>query len=93
MSHYKASKYLFGLFLILFIFLSCEDKSDPVEPVLDWRNLDLSQDFKTGSRNGEGIDPEKFEEGITIAKSLTGFHTIGVVYKGRLVTEEYTFGD
>ena len=93
MSYYKASKYLFGLFLILFIFLSCEDKADPVEPVLDWRNLDLTQDFKTGSRNGEGIDPEKFEEGITIAKSLTGFHTIGVVYKGRLITEEYTIGD
>jgi len=81
MSHCKAFKYLFGLFLILFIFLSCEDKADPVEPVLDWHNLDLTQDFKTGSRNGEGIDPEKFEEGITIAKSLTGFH------------EEYTIGD
>jgi len=93
MSHYKASKYLFGLFLFFFIFLSCEDKADPVESVLNWRNLDLSQDFKTGSRNGEGIDPEKFEEGITIAKSLTGFHTIGVIYKGRLVTEEYTIGD
>lgn len=90
------STYIFiiNAFLLLFLSISCTDiKQEEKESILDWRNLDLTKEWQTGKTNAEGIDPEKFEEGITIAKSLTGFYTIGVVYKGRLVTEEYAIGD
>ncbi|MBT3479681.1 MAG: serine hydrolase [Candidatus Marinimicrobia bacterium] len=86
-------KCLSGLFIILFIFLSCEDKPSPAELTLDWRNLDLTEDFQTGSRNAEGIDTEKLNDGITAAKELANFYSIAVIYKGRLVAEEYKYGD
>ena len=90
------STYIFiiNAFLLFFLSTSCTDtKQEEKETILDWRNLDLTEEWQTGKTNVEGIDPEKLDEGITIAKSLTGFYTIAVVYKGRLVTEEYAIGD
>jgi len=90
------STYIFiiNAFLLLFLSISCTDtKQEEKETILDWRNLDLTKEWQTGKTNVEGIDPEKLDEGITIAKSLTGFYTIAVVYKGRLVKEVYAIGD
>ncbi|MEA1882498.1 MAG: serine hydrolase [Candidatus Marinimicrobia bacterium] len=86
--------HLSGLFLIFIVFVvSCEDKANSVEPVLDWRNLDLTEEWQVGKTNVVGIDPEKLKDGIKSVKSLQGFYSIAVVYKGRLVTEEYAIGD
>ena len=82
---------LFILFLILF-FISC-DKEITEEVVVDWRNLDLSDDWKTGTRNATGINTEKLNAGLESAKELDNFYAIAIIYKGRLIVEEYKTGD
>jgi len=75
-------------------FFSCEDKSSyPEEPVLDWNNLDLSKDFETGRLDVDGIDTGQLESGLEKAKDLDNFYAIAIIYKGRLIVEEYANGD
>lgn len=83
------------LLLINFIwFFSCEDKSSyPDEPVLDWNNLDLTKDFETGRLDVDGIDTGQLESGLEKAKDLDNFYAIAIIYKGRLIVEEYANGD
>ncbi len=86
----KRFVFLFGLFWII----SCEDNSRlPDESVLDWTNLDLSQPFETGRTDSEGIDEDKLTDGIAAAMQLANFYSIAIIYKGRLVTEDYKFGN
>lgn len=82
------------LFLIGILWIiSCEDKSGPPdEPVLDWTNLDLSQPFETGRTDIDGIDEDKLNDGIEAAMALNNFYSIAIVYKGRLVIEDYKYG-
>ncbi len=83
---------IFLIFASLFVFSCADDKNDE-ESVLDWRNLDLTEEWQTGKTNVAGIDPEKLEDGISSVKSLKGFYRIGIIYKGRLVTEDYAVGE
>lgn len=86
------------LYLILFLIftISCDqDNKDHLieESNLDWTNLDLSKDFEVGSRNALGIDTDQLNEGIEEAKKLNDFYAMAIIYKGRLIAEEYNQGD
>ena len=88
------SKLSFGLIALFAFTVSCEDKSGQAEEhVLDWGNLDLTEDFQTGRTNAEGIDTDQLETGLERAKVLDNFYAIAIVYKGRLVVEEYKYGN
>ncbi len=83
----------FVLLLGFIWIISCEDKTSlPDEPILDWTNLDLSQPFETGRTDAEGIDEDQLESGIAQAKALNNFYAIAIVYKGRLIVEDYKNG-
>ena len=89
------STYIFiiNAFLLLFLSISCTDTNqEEKESILDWRNLDLTKEWQTGKTNVEGIDTEKLNEGIASARELVNFYSIAIVYKGRLVVEEYKYG-
>ncbi len=74
--------------------ISCEDKKpDEIETVLDWKNLNLAEDWQTGKINVEGIDTESLEKGINHVKSFSGFYSMAIVYKGRMVVEDYKNGN
>ena len=81
------------LLVCFLVLVSCDDYQEENEPVLDWQNLELSEGWQKGKINAEGIDPEKLDDAVEQVKALEGFYGIGVVYKGRLVIEEYSFGD
>ena len=84
------------LYLFLIFTISCDqDNKDLLieESNLDWTNLDLSKDFEVGSRNVSGIDTDQLDEGIEEAKKLDNFYGMAIIYKGRLVAEEYNQGN
>ena len=84
------------LYLFLIFTISCDqDNKDHLieESNLDWTNLDLSKDFEVGSRNVLGIDTDQLDEGIEEAKKLDNFYGMAIIYKGRLVAEEYNQGN
>ena len=89
-------KYPISLMLALLLTIACEEESKEAivdETVLDWTNLDLSKDFEIGSTNVLGIDTDQLNSGIEKAKNLDEFYAIAIVYKGRLIVEEYIYGD
>ena len=84
------------LIIILIFTISCEQENKDQlieERNLDWTNLDLSKDFEVGSRNVLDINTNQLNEGIEQAKKLDDFYAMAIVYKGRLVAEEYNEGD
>ena len=84
------------LVIILIFTISCEQENKDhliEESNLDWTNLDLSKDFGVGSRNVLDINTDQLNEGIEQAKKLDDFYAMAIVYKGRLVAEEYKEGD
>tara|TARA_Y100000590_G_scaffold100074_1_gene113761 strand:+ start:32094 stop:33140 length:1047 start_codon:yes stop_codon:yes gene_type:complete len=84
------SRYI--LVLISFIWFNCEDNVLPDEIELDWKNLDLSKDFETGRVDANGINTNQLESGVKTLKGLNNFYAIAIVYKGRLIVEEYKYG-
>ena len=89
-------KYSSLLMLVLLLTIACEEEAKDAivdETVLDWTNLDLSKDFETGSKYVLGVDPDQLNSGIEKAKNLDDFYAIAIVYKGRLIVEEYNYGD
>ena len=82
-----------ALLVYFLVLISCADYQEENEPVLDWQNLELSEGWQKGQINAEGINSEKLDDAVDQVKSLEGFYGIGIVYKGRLVIEEYSFGD
>ena len=89
-------KYVITLFLVLVFTISCEEEivnTITEETVLDWTNLDLSNDFEIGSRNALGIDTDQLNSGIEKAKKLDAFYAIAIIHKGRMIAEEYKNGD
>ena len=85
---------ILNVFLALMFVISCEDKKpDEIETVLDWKNLNLAEDWQTGKINVEGIDTESLEKGINHVKSFSGFYSMAIVYKGRMVVEDYKNGN
>ena len=83
--------YLVLLFATL-IFISC---SDPIEEEaeVDWRNLDLKQNFQEESIKSSGINRYELYNGIDKITQLLDIYSIGIVYKGKLITENYSYGD
>ena len=84
------------LILVIIFTISCEEKNTDVladERSIDWTNLDLSKDFEVGSRNVLGVDTDQLNNGIEKAKQLDDFYSIAIIYKGRLIAEEYNQGD
>ena len=87
------AKLLVRTIALFSFFLSCEDNPDPSGTVLDWRNLNLAEEWQQGSQNAIGINTDKLSAGINDLKKLTNFYSIATIYKGRLVSEEYKHGD
>ncbi|MBC8345560.1 MAG: beta-lactamase family protein [Candidatus Marinimicrobia bacterium] len=86
--------FIINAFLLLFLLFSCADtKQEEKEAILNWTNLDLTEDWQTGKTNADGIDPEKLEAAIEKVKALSDFYSIGIVFRGRLVKEVYNVGD
>jgi CubicO group peptidase (beta-lactamase class C family) len=84
------------LFFILIFIISCEQNNNDimeVEAPLDWTSLDLSKNFEVGSRNVLGVNTDQLNEGIEKAKKLDDFYAMAIIYKGRLIAEEYNQGD
>ena len=78
---------ILNVFLALMFVISCEDKKpDEIETVLDWKNLNLAEDWQTGKINVEGIDTESLESllwyhccGIIAVESLLWNHCCGII--------------
>ena len=58
------------LLVCFLVLLSCDDYQEENEPVLDWRDLQLSEGWQKGKINAEGIDPEKLDDAIEQVLSL-----------------------
>ena len=88
------TRHLYQIFiLIVTIFVSCSDPTEEIEIEVDWTNLDLKQNFQDGSIKSNGIDKNKLASGLDEITQLLDIYSIGIVYKGKLITENYFFGD
>ena len=88
------TRHLYQIFiLIVTIFVSCSDPTEEIEIEVDWTNLDLKQNFQDGSIKSNGIDKNKLASGLDKITQLLDIYSIGIVYKGKLITENYFFGD
>ena len=90
----------FSLLLISsFIFFSCSDSFDQEELIaqeetfIDWKNLDLTKEWTAGTSNSIGINSDKLITGLNNIYQLLDLYSIGIVYKGKLITENYAVGN
>jgi len=90
----------FSLLLISsFIFFSCSDSFDQEELIaqeetfIDWKNLDLTKEWAAGTSNSIGINSDKLVTGLNNIYQLLDLYSIGIVYKGKLITENYAVGN
>ena len=90
----------FSLLLISsFIFFSCSDSFDQEELIaqeetfIDWKNLDLTKEWTAGTSNSIGINSDKLVTGLNNIYQLLDLYSIGIVYKGKLITENYAVGN
>jgi len=90
----------FSLLLISsFIFFSCSDSFDQEELItqeetfIDWKNLDLTKEWTGGTLNSIGINSDKLITGLNNIYQLLDLYSIGIVYKGKLITENYAVGN
>ena len=90
----------FSLLLIFsFIFFSCSDSFSQEELIeeeetfIDWKNLDLTKEWTGGTSNSIGINSDKLVTGLNNIYQLLDLYSIGIVYKGKLITENYAVGN
>ena len=90
----------FSLLLISsFIFFSCSDSFGQEELIaqeetfIDWKNLDLTKEWTGGTLNSIGINSDKLIIGLNNIYQLLDLYSIGIVYKGKLITENYAVGN
>ena len=90
----------FSLLLISsFIFFSCSDSFGQEELIaqeetfIDWKNLDLTKEWTAGTSNSIGINSDKLVTGLNNIYQLLDLYSIGIVYKGKLITENYAVGN
>ena len=90
----------FSLLLISsFVFFSCSDSFDQEELIeqeetfIDWKNLDLTKEWTAGTSNSIGINSDKLITGLNNIYQLLDLYSIGIVYKGKLITENYAVGN
>ena len=90
----------FSLLLISsFIFFSCSDSFGQEELIaqeetfIDWKNLDLTKEWTGGTSNSIGINSDKLVTGLNNIYQLLDLYSIGIVYKGKLITENYAVGN
>ena len=90
----------FSLLLISsFIFFSCSDSFGQEELIaqeetfIDWKNLDLTTEWTGGTLNSIGINSDKLIIGLNNIYQLLDLYSIGIVYKGKLITENYAVGN
>ena len=90
----------FSLLLISsFIFFSCSDSFGQEELIaqeetfIDWKNLDLTKEWAGGTLNSIGINSDKLITGLNNIYQLLDLYSIGIVYKGKLITENYAVGN
>ena len=88
------TRHLYQIFLLIVtIFVSCSDPIEEPEVDIDWRNLDLKQNFQEGSIESNDINKDELVYGLDKITQLLDIYSIGIVYKGKLITEDYFFGD
>ena len=92
---------LFSIILTIlsFIFFSCadtiqhEEAIEKEETIVDWKNLDLSKDWIVGSRNSIGVNSDNLAFGLSNIYQLLDLYSIGIVYRGKLIAEDYFVGN
>jgi len=81
------------------MFFSCSDITEheeiveKEEKIVDWKNLDLSKDWIVGSRNSIGVNSDNLAFGLSNIYQLLDLYSIGIVYRGKLITEDYFVGN
>ncbi len=81
------------------MFFSCSDITEheeiveKEEKIVDWKNLDLSKDWIAGSRNSIGVNSDNLAFGLSNIYQLLDLYSIGIVYRGKLITEDYFVGN
>ncbi len=81
------------------MFFSCSDITEheeiveKKEKIVDWKNLDLSKDWIVGSRNSIGVNSDNLAFGLSNIYQLLDLYSIGIVYRGKLITEDYFVGN
>ena len=81
------------------MFFSCSDITEheeiveKEEKIVDWQNLDLSKDWIVGSRNSIGVNSDNLAFGLSNIYQLLDLYSIGIVYRGKLITEDYFVGN
>ena len=87
------------LIVFSFMFFSCSDITEheeiveKEEKIVDWKNLDLSKDWIVGSRNSIGVNSDNLAFGLSNIYQLLDLYSIGIVYRGKLITEDYFVGN
>jgi len=81
------------------MFFSCSDITEheeiveKEEKIVDWKNLDLSKDWIAGRRNSIGVNSDNLAFGLSNIYQLLDLYSIGIVYRGKLITEDYFVGN
>ena len=81
------------------MFFSCSDITEheeiveKEEKIVDWKNLDLSKDWIVGRRNSIGVNSDNLAFGLSNIYQLLDLYSIGIVYRGKLITEDYFVGN
>ena len=87
-------------FIIIFFFVSCSEIDENevesiTEEAIDWTSIDLTNDFIVGNFDEQGINKIKLQTELDNISdfSRSDLYSLGVLYKGKLIIENYYSGN